>query len=97
MLWIFVQGSVLLINLTSAVHMVFFAPGDLSAVFCATLVGPAESGHAEDGTGSKARLGGWAGQEKAGGEEVPEEGTPPALVKPTAAGGFQWPVPLSGK
>lgn len=79
----------LLINLMSATHLLLSAPGDPSAVFCATLVGPAESGHAEDGTGSAARLGGGAGQEEAGGEEEPDEGTPPTLVKPTAAGGFQ--------
>lgn len=83
------QGWVLFINLTSATHVVFSAPGDLSAVFCATLVGSAESGHAEDGTGSPARLGERAGQEEAGGKEVPNEGTSPALVKPTAAGRFQ--------
>lgn len=79
----------LLFNLTSVTHVVFSAPGHLSAVFCATLVGPAESGHAEDGTGPPARLGGRAGEEEAGVKEVPDEGTPPALVKPTAAGGFQ--------
>lgn len=97
MLWIFVHGWVLFINLMSATHVVLSASGDLSAVFCATLVGPAESGHAENGKGPPACLGGWAGQEEAGGEEVPDEGTLPALVKPTAAGGFQWPVPLSDK
>lgn len=97
MLFMFAQGWAWLVHLTSPTHLASCAPGDPFAGLRAALVGPAEGGRAEGGTEPPVGLGGGAGQEEEGEEEGAAEGTPPALVKPTTAGGLQRPVPLSGE
>ena len=71
-------------------------PGDLSAVLCPALAGPAEGRPTAAGPGPAAGLDGDAGEEAQGGEGGAAERPPPPHDEPAEEGGLRPAVPSSG-